>query len=94
MARPSTYNDGRVYFVARGRQAARRPVEDRYSTVHPIIRGFPTAEEFLVAVKREMKIRCYRKGSIKQYMSRLNCFFGLVRLSSQPGYQRNSSGVS
>ena len=74
MARPSTYNDGRVYFVARGRQAARRPVEDRYGTVHPIIRGFPTAEEFLLAVKREMKIRCYRKGSIKQYMSRLNCF--------------------
>ena len=49
-------------------------MEDRYSTVHPIIRGFPTSEEFLVAVRREMKIRCYRKGSIKQYMSRLNCF--------------------
>ena len=74
MARSNTYNDGRVYFGARGRQAPRRPVEDRYSTVHPIIRGFPTTDEFLTAVKREMKIRFYQSGSIKQYISRLNCF--------------------
>ena len=64
MARPSTYNDGRVYFVARGRQAARRPVEDRYSTVHPIIRGFPTAEELRLVCRRLEKIRDCRMCQI------------------------------
>ena len=76
MARANTYNDGRDYFVARGRFSPRRPVEDRGSTIHPIIRGFPTSEEFLSAVKREMKIRCYQRGSIKQYLSRLSSFLG------------------
>ena len=74
MPKSHTYNDGRPYFAAKGRFATRQAVEDRCSTIHPIIRGFPTTEEFLAAVERELKIRCYQKSSIKQYISHLNCF--------------------
>ena len=49
-------------------------MEDHCRSCHPIIQGRPSAETFLNVVRQEMKIRCYRKGSIKQYMSRLNCF--------------------
>lgn len=69
-----TYNDGRPYFVAKGRKAPRKAIENRVTTVHPIINGYPTTDEFLNAVKREMKIRFYSPQSIKQYMSHLRRF--------------------
>ena len=65
MAQPGTYNDGRAYYLAKGRYAPTESLEVRTSTIHPIVRGFPTSEAFLAAVQREMKIRCYQPASIK-----------------------------
>lgn len=75
-----TYNDGTHYRIARGRRATRDAVEDRKSTVHPIVHGTPSVDEFLRAVERELKIRNYERSTIKAYMTSLRRFltwFGL-----------------
>ena len=72
--RRHTYNDGTSYRIARGRDCQRDPVESLNATVHPIVRGRPSAAEFLRVVEQELKIRCYRRLTIKTYLSNLRCF--------------------
>ena len=69
-----TYNNGKPYFPARGRSAPREQVETYHTTVHPVIRGFPTTGEFLRKIVREMKIRFYQPKTIKQYRNALAGF--------------------
>lgn len=72
-----TYNNGQPYLAARGRTAEKPIVESRIQncqTGHPIIRGRPSADEFLHAVERELKIRCYRPNTVKSYLGNLRCF--------------------
>lgn len=69
-----TYNNGQPYLPARGRNASRFAVESRISPIHPIIRGRPSADEFLKAVERELKIRAYQRTTQKIYMSNLRKF--------------------
>ena len=51
MGRPFTYNSGRLYSPARGREAPREAVEQLTTTVHPIIRGRPDAKSFHVPLQ-------------------------------------------
>jgi site-specific recombinase XerD len=69
-----TYNNGQPYRAARGRLAATPSIEQRMATCHPIIQGRPSAEQFIQAVRRELKIRCYRPRTIKSYSSCLRGF--------------------
>ena len=59
---------------ARGQLAPRENVVDRYSTVHPIVSGFPTTAQFHRAFVRELKIRCYQPKTIKSYRNILSRF--------------------
>lgn len=70
----STYNNGQPYRPARGQLAPRKNVVDRYSTVHPIVSGFPTIVQFHRAFVRELKIRCYQPKTIKSYRNILSRF--------------------
>ena len=69
-----TYNNGQPYSKALGRNAVVRAVEHRCKSPHPIVEGFPTAQQFIVAVKRELKIRCYSVNSRRTYISYLKSF--------------------
>lgn len=71
-----TYNDGQPYKFARGRNATKEPIEIRSSTCHPIIRGRPTTEAFIRVVERELKIRAYRRNTVRKYVSNLSKFLG------------------
>ena len=69
-----TYNNGQPYSIARGRSADRAKLEVSLSRGHSIVRGTPDRDEFLGAIKRELKIRCYRQNSISNYVSILGNF--------------------
>lgn len=69
-----TYNDGQPYRMAGGKDRPRESIEDRRSTTHSAVTGKPTAAEFLKKIKRELKIRCYSRNSIKNYLSQLSRF--------------------
>lgn len=77
-----TYNNGQPYQIARGRLADRSRLEQSIHKGHSILQGRPTRDEFLAAVKRELKIRKYAQASISNYMSSLNGF--LSWLGSPP----------
>ena len=62
------------YPPARGRYAPRQLVENLYDVRVAIIRGRPTAGEFISAVNREMRIRVYAPNTIKDYCNSLRRF--------------------
>ena len=74
MGMPRTYNDGKPYYPARGHLAPKSSLELRKLTCHPVIRGKPSAEEFVVAIHREMKIRSYQPTTIRKYISAISRF--------------------
>jgi len=71
-----TYNNGQAYQLARGRTAQRNQVEFAIRKGHAILRGRPSPEQFLAAIKRELKIRQYARSSISNYLSALKGFLG------------------
>lgn len=70
----STYNNGQPYRIARGQAAPRSDVVNHNQTVHPIVRGFPTAAQFHRAFVRELKIRLYQPNTIRAYSNALRRF--------------------
>ena len=74
--RRHTYNSGAPYSPARGRQAPRRHVEEHGATVHPVVALQPetAAREFLVVIRRELKIRFYQSKTIRNYLRCLTQF--------------------
>ena len=70
----NTYNNGQPYRPARGRDAPREAVEYNGGTVHPVVRGCPSAAEFVQLIVREMKIRFYGQRTIKKYRNALISF--------------------
>lgn len=69
-----TYNNGKPYFAARGREAARQKIELRQPTTHSMISGRPTQAAFLRTVHQQLKIRKYARSSEKNYLSHLRGF--------------------
>ena len=77
--RPGTYNSGQPYAPARGRYAPRLQLENRLAPCHAVIdlpEEQPTPDQFMRAIEREMKIRCYRRKTIKTYKNALRAVFG------------------
>ena len=66
-----TYNDGKPYRLAGGRDRPRNQIENLCEPTHSAVTGKPTPAEFVKKIKREFKIRCYARNSIKNYMSHL-----------------------
>jgi len=56
---------GQPYAVARGRYAPRHRVEDRLQVVAPVVKGCPTAQEFLEQIIRELRIRFYQSHTVR-----------------------------
>ncbi len=76
---PGTYNNGQPYAPARGRHAPRQQVEDRLAPSHAVIdlpQQQPHPDEFVRAIEREMKIRCYRRKTVKTYKNALRAMLG------------------
>ena len=69
-----TYNDGRPYRVAAGRDFGQDVVYHHRFNGHPIVKGFPSSGLFLKAVNRELKIRAYRRNTRSSYISNLTKF--------------------
>jgi len=72
-----TYNNGRVYRPARGRFAPRSRVEDQLAPSRAVMnlgRQQPTADEFLRAIIREMRIRFYKRKTVSTYRNALRGF--------------------
>jgi integrase/recombinase XerD len=82
--RSNTYNDGRPFKPPQGRYAPRQPLEDHLATCHPVVTGFPTPEEFVEKIVREMKIRFYSQKSIKTYR---NALVGFLRWFGGPPHR-------
>jgi len=77
--RPGTYNSGQPYAPARGRYAPRLQLENRLAPCHAVIdlpSEQPEAARFIDAIKREMKIRCYQRKTIKTYKNALRLLLG------------------
>ena len=74
--RKHTYNNGQPYRPAFGHAFPRDQVEQRSSTIHPVVLLTPQLPhaDFLTAIQRELKIRCYAKHSQKNYLSSLQAF--------------------
>lgn len=70
----STYNDGKPYRQPLGRSAPRESVIDHLRTVHPVIQGKPTSQQFVRAIVRELKIRFYSQKTVKSYRNALAAF--------------------
>ncbi len=74
---PHTYNDGRLYRLARGHGANRRSYEDAFAATHVVAnlrKEGTTAAQMLRLIEREMRIRYYKARSIKAYGSALRQF--------------------
>lgn len=69
-----TYLDGQPYQPPRGRMADRDDVETMQPLTHSVISGRPTPRQFLLAIKRELKIRGFSHHTNKNYISRLRRF--------------------
>ena len=69
-----TYSNGKPYIPAKGRIAPKPSIENHVSKSHSVVVGRPSSTQFVNAILREMKIRCYRPSTIKQYHSNLNKF--------------------
>jgi len=77
--RPGTYNSGQPYAPARGRYAPRLQLENRLAPCHAVIdlpQEQPTPDQFMRAIEREMKIRCYRRKTVKTYKNALRAILG------------------
>ncbi|HJN66479.1 MAG: tyrosine-type recombinase/integrase [Pirellulales bacterium] len=85
--RPGTYNSGQPYAPARGRYAPRLQLENRLAPCHAVIdlpSEQPEVARFIDAIKREMKIRCYQRKTIKTYKNALRL---LLRWFGGPPHQ-------
>lgn len=81
---------GRPNAVVRGRYAPRQAVEDRFAHLPSVVRGTPTASEFVARIIREMRIRFYQPSSIKSYQNALR---GLLRWFGQPPHRLTREDV-
>ncbi len=72
--RVSTYNNGQPYRTAQGRNAPRDLVVDRNTTIHPVVSGCPTPDQFHTAFVRELRIRAYQPNTVRAYNSVLKRF--------------------
>jgi hypothetical protein len=74
--RVGSYNNGKPYTPARGRDAPRERIEDRLAPSHAVVdlRKSPTAADFLQAIVRELKIRFYQQRTVKAYRNALAGF--------------------
>ena len=64
---PSCYPNNQPYAPPRGRHAPREVVEDRLAAQGKVVRGKPTAAEFMCKIVRELKIRFYQPKTVKNY---------------------------
>lgn len=69
-----TYNDGRHYTIARGRNAPRADIESHLPNRHSVIAGFPSTDQFLRVMEQTLKIRMYAANSRKSYLSYVKGF--------------------
>jgi len=65
--RVSVYTNGQPYKPARGRFAPRAQVEDRLAVGSPVVQGRPTQGQFVRRVVDEMRLRFYKRKTIKAY---------------------------
>jgi len=72
--RVSVYRNGEPYKPARGRFAPRQQVEDRLAVAGPVVQGRPTAGQFVRRVTDEMRLRFYKRKTIKAYRHALVSF--------------------
>ncbi|MDH3716506.1 MAG: tyrosine-type recombinase/integrase [Planctomycetota bacterium] len=79
-----TYNNGQPYRVARGRDAPRSGVEDRARRGAMVIRGRPTAEQFIQTIVDELRLRFYRRKTVSNYKAALQ---GFLRWFGRPPNQ-------
>ena len=75
MASSTLSSDHFPYPLPRGRYAPRDLVEDPLQFSQSVIQGFPTTDDFLRQIVRELKIRFYQPKSIKTYRHALRSFF-------------------
>lgn len=74
-----TYNDGRLYRLARGHGARRGIYDDALAATHVVVdleREGTTAAQMLRLIEREMRLRFYKPRSVKAYCSALKQFLG------------------
>lgn len=71
-----TYNNGQPYRPARGRHHERQAIEHHTFHGHSIVKGKPSTDAFICAVKRELKIRAYSPNTISNYVSCITAFLG------------------
>jgi site-specific recombinase XerD len=87
---PQTCSNGRVYGLARGRYAPRQPVEDRLQVVASVVEGFPSRDEFVAKIIREMRIRFYQPKTVKSYR---NAIISLLRWFGAPPHRLTREDV-
>ena len=95
--RPGTYNSGQPYAPARGRYAPRLQLENRLAPCHAVIdlpSEQPEAARFIDAIKREMKIRCYQRKTIKTYKNALRLLLGWFGGPPPSDHAGRCSGLS
>ncbi len=68
------YPDGRNYLPAAGRHAPKDSVQDRCQASLSVVQGTPTAEEFLITIRREMRIRFYQPNTVRDYTDAVRRF--------------------
>ncbi len=79
---PSTPTPAQLlYPPARGRYAARQAVESLYDVRISVVSGRPTSEQFVAAIRDEMRRRAYQPNTITEYC---NCLTRFLRWLSQP----------
>ncbi len=84
-----TYNDGRVYRIARGRFGPRRPFDDALGPSHAVVdltRANVSSSMFVRKIRRELRIRFYSRRSVKTYLGALMQF---LRWSQAPASETN-----
>ena len=87
---PQTCFNGRLYGLARGRYAPRQPVEDRLQVVASVVEGFPSRDEFVAKIIREMRIRFYQPKTVKSYR---NAIISLLRWFGVPPHRLTREDV-
>jgi integrase/recombinase XerD len=65
--RVSVYRNGEPYKLAHGRFAPRDQVEDRLAVGSPVVQGRPTQGQFVRRVVDEMRLRFYKRKTVKAY---------------------------
>jgi site-specific recombinase XerD len=65
---------GKPYLPARGRYAPRAQVDDYLQDSESVVQGYPSANEFVETIVRELRIRFYQPKTVKSYRNAIRSF--------------------